>query len=62
MILIQIYLSEIVRIKEGAYVINIDEFIIKSIGTYWIALHGNHATYFDNFGISHIPKGNLKKS
>ena len=34
MILIQIYLSEIVRIKEGAYVINIDEFIIKSIGTY----------------------------
>ena len=49
MMLIQGYLSEIIRIKKGAYVINIDEF--KSIGTYQIALYGNHATYFDNFGI-----------
>ena len=27
------------KITDGAYVINLDEY--KSIGTYWIVLHGN---------------------
>ena len=41
---------------DGAYIINLDEF--KSIGTHWIVLYvnGNNATYFDSFGVEHIPK------
>ena len=37
------------KIKDGAYVINLDEY--KSIGTHWIALHvsDNNVTYFDSF-------------
>ena len=44
------------KIKDGAYVINLDEF--KSIETHWIALYvnKNNVTYFDNFGVEHIPK------
>ena len=44
------------KIKDGAYVINLDEF--KSIGTHWITLHVNteNATYFDSFGFQHIAK------
>ena len=44
------------EIKDGAYVINLDEF--KSIGTHWIALYvnGNNMTYFDSFGVEHISK------
>ena len=44
------------KIKNGAYVINLDEF--KSIGTHWIALYVNaeNVTYFDSFGDEHIPK------
>ena len=44
------------KIKDGAYVINLDEY--KSIGTHWIALHvnGNNVTNFDSFGVEHIPK------
>ena len=44
------------KIKDGAYVINLDEF--KSIGTYWITLfvNGNNIIYFDSFGVAHIPK------
>ena len=36
--------------------INLDEF--KSIETHWIALYvnKNNVTYFDNFGVEHIPK------
>ena len=35
------------KIKDGAYVTNLDEY--KSIGTPWIALYvnGNNVTYFD---------------
>ena len=40
------------KIKNGAYVINID------IGTHWVALYVNNktVTYFDSFGVEHIPK------
>ena len=34
------------KIKEGIHIINLDEY--ESIGT--------HATYFDSFGVEHIPK------
>ena len=44
------------KTKDGAYVINLHEF--KSIGTRWIALYvnDNNVTYFDSFGVEHIPK------
>ena len=44
------------KIKDGAYVINLDEY--SDIGTYWIALYvkNNVVTYFDSFGVEHIPK------
>ena len=46
------------KIKDGAYVINLDEY--KSVGTYWIALYVNGANIipFDSFGVEHIPKEN----
>ena len=42
--------------KDEAYVINLDEY--SDIGTHWIALHvkNNDITYFDSFGVEHIPK------
>ena len=44
------------KIKDGAYIINLDEHY--DIGTHWIALrlNNNNATYFDSFGVEHIPK------
>ena len=44
------------KIKDGAYVMNLDEY--SDIGTHWIALYVNDkiATYFDSFGIQHIPQ------
>ena len=44
------------KIKDGAYVINLDEYY--DIGTHWIALYvlNNDVTYFDSFGVEHIPK------
>ena len=43
--------NNLLKIKDGAYVINLDEY--KSIGIYWIALYvnGDNATYFDSFGV-----------
>ena len=45
------------KIKDGAYVINLNEYF--DIRTHWIALYVNNKTviYFDSFGIEHIPKG-----
>ena len=42
--------------KEGAYVINLDEY--SDIGTQWVALcvQNNDVTYFDSFWVKHIPK------
>ena len=47
-------------IKNGAYVINIDEY--RDIGTHWVALYVNNKTiiYFDSFGVEHIPKETMK--
>ena len=43
------------KIKDGAYVINRDEY--SDIGTHWVALCiNNDVTYFDSFGVEHIPK------
>ena len=50
------------KIKDGAYVINLDEY--ESIETHWIALYMNDnnrrasydAIYFNNFGVEHILK------
>ena len=44
------------KIKDGEYVINLDEY--SDIGTQWIAFYVNDktVTYFDSFGIEHIPK------
>ena len=42
--------------KDGAQIINIDEY--SDIGTHWVALYvsNNDVTYFDSFGVEHIPK------
>ena len=44
------------KVKDGAYVINLDEY--SDIGTHWIALYVNTktVTYFNSFGVEHIPK------
>ena len=44
------------KIKDGAYVINLDEY--EDIGTHWIALFckKNEIVCFDNFGVEHIPE------
>ena len=44
------------KIKDGAYVINIDEYY--DIGTHWVVFHvqNNDVTYFDSFGVEHIPE------
>ena len=44
------------KIKDGAYVINLDEY--ESIGTHWKALYvnDNNIIYFDSYGVENIPK------
>ena len=58
------------RIKDGTYVINLDEY--SDIGIHWVAFYvnnnnnsnnnsnnnnnNNSVTYFDFFGVEHIPK------
>ena len=44
------------KTKNGTYVVNLDEYF--DIGTHWIALYVNTktVTYFDSFGVEHIPK------
>ena len=44
------------KIKDGTYAINLDKY--SDIGTHWIALYINTetVTYFDSFGVEHIPK------
>ena len=44
------------RIKDGTYIIKLDEY--ADIGTYWIALNVEdiEITYFPSFGAEHVPK------
>ena len=44
------------KIKDGAYIINLDEY--SDIGTHWVTLwvKNINVTYFDSFGVEHIPK------
>ena len=44
------------KIKDGAYVINLDDY--SNIRTHWVALYVNNKTVteFDSFGVEHIPK------
>ena len=44
------------KIKNGAYIINLDEY--EPIETHWIALYVNakNVTYYDSFGVAHVSK------
>ena len=48
--------DNVTAIKDGAYVINLDDY--SDIVTHWVALcdHNDDVTYFDSFGVEHIPK------
>ena len=49
-------LNYLKKIKDGAYVINLDEY--ADVGTHWIALfcNGNEVVYFESFGVEHVLK------
>ena len=51
-----VYSRDNLSIKDGAYIINLDAY--SDIGTHWVALwiNNNNVTYFDSFGVEHIPK------
>ena len=56
---LMVFIQEIIyqkKIKDGAYVINLDEH--AETGTHWIALfcNRNETVYFDSFGVEHIPE------
>ena len=45
------------KIKDGAYVINLDEY--SDIGTHWVAFYvqnNNVINNFNSFGVEHVPK------
>ena len=44
------------KIKDGAYLINLNEY--ADVGTHWIALfcNSNEIVYFDSFGVEHLPE------
>ena len=44
------------KIKDGAYIINLDEY--ADVGTHWIALFCNESeiVYFNSFGVEHVPE------
>ena len=44
------------KLKDGAYIINLDEY--SDTGTHWVSLYveNNDVTYFDSLGVEHIPK------
>ena len=52
--------NNLTKINDEAYVINLDEY--NSIGTHRITLYVNNnlVTYFDSFGVEHIPKETRK--
>ena len=46
----------LLKIKDGAYIINLDEY--ADVSTHWIALfcNKNEIVYFDSFGVEHVPE------
>ena len=44
------------KIKDGAYIINLDEY--ANVGTHWITLicKKNEIVYFNSFGVEDIPE------
>ena len=44
------------KIRDGAYIINLDEY--ADVGTHWIVLfcNRNEIVYFDSFGVEHVPE------
>ena len=48
--------GSLTRIKDGTYITNLDEY--SDVEIYWVAfyVHNNDVTYFDNFGVEHVPK------
>ena len=44
------------KIKDRAYIINLNEY--SDTGTHWTALYAlnDSVTYFDSFGVEHVPK------
>ena len=56
---LMVFIPEIIcleKIKDGAYVINLNEF--ADVGTHWIALfcRRSEIVYFDSFGVEHVPE------
>ena len=56
---VSLFILEIIflkKIKDGAYVINLDEY--ANVGTHWIALFCKRSeiVYFDSFGVEHVPE------
>ena len=47
--------DKVSRIKNGAYVINLDDKQSKSIHCVSLFIERNTAVYFDSFGIEYIP-------
>ena len=58
---LMVLFQEIIYLKNGTYVINLDEY--ADVGTYWIALfcNRNEIVYFDSFGVDYIPE-EIKKN
>ena len=50
------YRDNLPKIKDGTYVIHLDEY--SDIGTHWVVLYviNNDVTYFGSFGVDYIPK------
>ena len=60
---LMVFILEIIylkKIKNGAYIINLDEY--ANVGTHWITLYvkDNEVIYLDSFGVEHIP-GEIKR-
>ena len=55
---LMVFFQEIIylkKIKNGAYVINLDEY--TNVGIHYEIMHNkNEIVYFDSFGVEHIPE------